>query len=456
MMKSIFFLNRVYPPLDGATGQLLAELAPELAKAGCPVTVLTSCPSPHAPKSETIAGVLVERVGGLPFTRANHFCRALSYLSLYPLLLCRALQLPRADVVVTLTDPPLQLVLGPILKWCKRSKLVHWAQDVYPELAEELGVLRKNGLLARLLRGLSTWALRRSDHIIAIGHCMKARLVARGVACEQIDVIPNWGHASPVATGVRTSSSSAERQWLKSEIHQSSLTLAAAEHEVTSFRQEHDLNGRFVVMYSGNLGLAHPFEAILDAAHQLDRTLPEVLFVFVGGGPRLPWVKERATELQLRNARFLPAQPREKLGQSLAAADVHLASMREDLCGLVVPSKVSGILSVGRPCIFLGPRQSEAAQLIRDYACGTVLERADGALLAECLSAWARDPERLRTAALQSRQAAQHVSLQRALSAFTHLFQAVIASSPTGGRNAEMFPVPDPAVATTARGSEAA
>ena len=203
---SILFLNRVYPPADGATGQLLAELAPELVRRGHRVTVVTSQTGAGSVSSETVDGVRVERVTGLPFTRASHWRRALSYLSLYPALLWRALRLPRADVLVTLTDPPLLLVLGVILKTLKGSRHVHWAQDIYPELAEEMGVLSKNGMIARALRWVSTAGLRHADRVIAVGRCMKARLVQRGLAPSAIDVIPNWGHGGNSELGMRNRS----------------------------------------------------------------------------------------------------------------------------------------------------------------------------------------------------------------------------------------------------------
>jgi hypothetical protein len=104
--------------------------------------------------------------------------------------------------------------------------------------------------------------------------------------------------------------------------------------------------------------------------------------------------------------------------------------MREELCGLVVPSKVSGVLAAGRPCVFLGPRQSEAARLILDCACGSVLENADGAALAECLTEWARSPKRPLMIGTQSRLAAQHVSLERALNAFRRLFRQLTGNGP--------------------------
>ncbi len=397
---SVLFLNRVYPPADGATGQLLAELAPELVKAGWQVTVLTSRPTPDAPLSETVAGVRVERVSGLPFTRASHARRAVSYLSLYPLLLWRALKLPRTDVVVTLTDPPLQLLLGPVLKWTKRSRLVHWAQDVYPELAEELGVLRKGGVLAGLCRGLSTWALRQHDRIIAVGRCMKRRLVARGLAESAIRVVTNWADPARVRP---------------------------IPHAANPFRREHSLGSRFVVMYSGNFGLAHPFEAILDAARHLRSAYPGILFLFVGDGPRLAWVQQQAREMRLSNVRFLPPQPVEKLAESLSAADVHLATMQENLCGLVVPSKLYGILAAGRPCVFLGPAASEAARTIKHYQCGTVIPAPHGLTLANCLIKWSVQRARWQLAARQAAEAGKEFCVAEAARAFGETLTAACA-----------------------------
>ncbi len=385
----VLFLNRVYPPADGATGKLLAELAQELFQRGWEVTVVTSRTSADLPRSEMVAGVQVERVNTLRFTRASHWRRALSYLTVYPALLGRALRLPRADVVVTMTDPPLLVLLGPIVKCTKASRLVHWAQDLYPEVAEELGVLPKGGVLAKLCTGLSTWAARRHDRIIAVGRCMKQRLLGRGLPQESTHVVPNWaGAGTPM------------------------------EDTANPFRLEHGLKGRFVVMYSGNLGLAHPFEAILEAAAQLRATNPEIVFVMVGGGPRLESVKRAATERSLDNVRFLPPQPAERLAQSLGAADLHLVSMRDELCGLVVPSKIYGVLAAGRPCVFLGPKESEAARILEEFQCGAVINPADGTALSRCLSEWASDVERVREAGQRAREASAHFNPRRAAQAF--------------------------------------
>jgi glycosyltransferase involved in cell wall biosynthesis len=453
-MPSVLFLNRVYPPVPGATGDLLAELAPELARRGWTVTVLTTgtaagvAPDPDrgrlatgprasspaadpplsplpSPLSELPASAatlahpigeglgvrasgeasisaprspLVSRVRGLPFTRASVWRRALSYLSLYPALLWRAWRLPRADVTVLLTDPPLQLVLGPFIRLFKRTRLVHWAQDLYPEVAEQLDVIRERGLPARLLRGLSTLLLRRCARVVAVGHCMKTRLIARGVVAEKVVVIPNWANTGEIQPVLP---------------------------EANAFRREHGLAGHFVVMYSGNFGLAHTFDAILDAAGVLQAQLPAVLFLLCGDGPRLAEVQEQVAARALRNVRFLPFQPREQLAQSLSAADVHLVSMRDDLLGLVVPSKVYGVLAAGRPCVFLGPRDCEVAELIAKHRCGSVLPQATGAALADCLGKWASSAEELAAAGVRALASAKTTGLPAAVAEWDRVLASV-------------------------------
>jgi len=395
----VLFINRVYPPDDGATGQLLAELAEELTRAGWRVTVLAAGVSKAESRKQKVE---IHRVRGLPFTRASLVRRALSYASLYPALLWRALRLPRHDVIVTLTDPPLLLTLGPLLKFVKRARLVHWAQDVYPEVAEELGVLRRNGFAVRVLRGLSNWSLRRHDQIIAVGRCMKARLIARGVDESKICVIPNWAVGASLTHPLNLtpnpplpSASSVARDPVEP------FSVQSSEFKVQSskFKTGHSQRP-FTVMYSGNFGLAHPFETIIEAVKMLDAAasreanhLAPVRFIFAGSGPKLESV--RTALASCANVEFRPPAPLEKLSESLAAADVHLACMSDALLGLVVPSKIYGALAAGRPCLFLGPRESEAARIILESRRGLVFDpQTGGAELAAVLRRWAaRDAE---------------------------------------------------------------
>lgn len=400
MKYSITVLNRVYLPDEAATGQILAELAESLIQKGWEVKVITSQTIAGSASSETINGVRVERVAGLPFTRKNNWWRALSYVSLYPALFWRGLRSGRADVIVTMTDPPLLLVLGSLLAFLKRAKSVHWAQDLYPEVAATLGVIHPSGFVAQVLRWLSTACLKGYDRIVCIGRCMHDRLRTRGIDDSAIAMIPNWADTDKVQP------------------------LPRAENP---FRQRIGLNGEPVVMYSGNFGLAHNFSAIIEAATILSDEQPEVSLLFVGGGPRLAEVKTGVERAGLRNVRFLPFQPKEHLAESLSAADLHLACMQEDMNGLVVPSKVYGILAAGRACVFLGPSESEVARVIEEFDCGSVLpEKTDGRILANAIRKWLQSTDKLRRAGLSARWAAEKYALSQAAVAFDQMLREVL------------------------------
>lgn len=352
-MKTFVFTNRVYPPVGGATGELLKELAEGLAGEGARVIVVTSRGPAglRLARKETVNGVEVIRVGTAPFTRASHGRRAVSYFGLYPQFMWQVWKLGRVDVVVSMTDPPMQ-VAAVILASCRAKKKIHWAQDVYPELAEELGVIPRGGILAQVSKSMSTWALRRQDEVVVVGRCMRERLIHRGVDAGKIKVIPNWSSVAPVTA-----------------------------EQVRAMRERLGWNGEFVVLYSGNIGLAHDFKTLTDAAKLLARD--GVRIVFAGEGPRLEEVK-RAT-IGLTHVAFLPPQPKEDLSVFLAAADAHLVSVRAGLEGLVVPSKAYGIIAAGRPMFYVGGADAEVAKLSTEHGCGAVIRNGDAAGLAEAI-----------------------------------------------------------------------
>jgi glycosyltransferase involved in cell wall biosynthesis len=260
-------------------------------------------------------------------------------------------KLGRVDVVVSMTDPPL-LVAAVTFASYGAKKRIHWAQDVYPELAEELGVIVRGGILARVLRFISTWALRRQDEVVAVGRCMRERLISRGIDAGKIEVIPNW---SPVA--------------------------AVPADEAAAMRRKLGWGEEFVALYSGNIGLAHDFETLVEASKLLEES--GVRMVFTGEGPRLEEVR-RATA-GLAQVTFLRPQLKEELGAFLAAADVHLVTVRAGLEGLVVPSKAYGILAAGRPVMYVGATESEIAKLLNESGAGRVFPNGDARGLAEAL-----------------------------------------------------------------------
>ena len=383
-MPSILFINRVYPPDSGATGRVLEHAACGFANAGWDVTVLATAASREEVGEEVRKGIRIIRIGIL-FSKKNLIARALGYALMIPGLLVQALRLPRHDVVVTKTDPPMLAVMGPILKGTKGSRLIHWAQDLYPEVAEECGVLPKKGFFAGLLRRLSTCGIRGHDLTIAVGRCMADRLIARGVSEVTIRVVPNAG----IEGGIEP-----------------------VQHGSSAFREAHGIGDEFVIMYSGNMGRAHDFATVIGAARRIqERGEKKILFLFAGEGPEEKMIRRAVSEQSLGNIRFLPPQPAKFLSESLGTGDLHLVTMKEGMEGLVVPSKFYGVMAAARPTLFVGPKDSEVARMIHEHGIGQVIAPGDDAILAEVILRYRADPDLVKSEGNKARVALKALDL---------------------------------------------
>ena len=400
--RSILLVNRVFPPDVGATGRRLADLAERLAAAGWRVTVLAdgSGEGNSNGPGDPLPGVTVLRSGGAVPRRGPPDGRA--YAGALARLLWRGLTLPRHDVIVTMTDPPLLAVVGPILALRHRAATVHWCHDLYPALLPLFG-LHVPGVMMRLTEAAAALALRRCGLVVAIGRCMAERITALGVPRRRLAVLPNWADPAirpvpRVENGLRTA-----------------LGLG-----------DGSCDG-LVVAYSGNFGLAHPMGALLDAAEELERTAPAVTFLLIGEGRGHAAVARAAAARGLGNLRFLPFQPEERLAESLSCADLHLATLEAGAEGLMVPSKVMGALAAGRPCLFLGPSGSEAARLLTEGGCGRVLAPDDGAGLAAAIRHYAADPALLAEQGRRALDAASCWNADLAAGHFARLLDALPA-----------------------------
>jgi colanic acid biosynthesis glycosyl transferase WcaI len=306
---------------------MASDLAFHLASRGWEVEAITSRqrydrPDAELAPSETVRGVNVERIATTRFGRSFLPGRAVDYLAFY-VNAYRAIRKRKDAVIVTMTDPPLLSVIGALAS----RRVVNWIQDLFPEVAEVLGMP-----VLRVLRPIRNWSLRRARANVVLGSLMAARV-------PKATVIHNW--ADP------------------------------------SLQRLPRRNGKRTVGYSGNLGRAHEVSTII-AAMEL---LPDVRFVFTGGGAQMARVRQAAGP----NVAFRDYVPREELGESLSAVDVHLVSLQPALEGLIVPSKFYGALAVGRPVIYVGARDGEVARIIEQSRCGFVIEPGDAAGLARAI-----------------------------------------------------------------------
>lgn len=351
----IVFVNRYYHPDHSATSQILSELSFDLVREGYEVHVVASRqryddPSAALTPRECVHGVQVHRVWTSRFGRNNLAGRAFDYLTFYVTAGLALVQiLHRNDVVVAKTDPPLISVVAAIAARLRSAVLVNWLQDVFPEVGEQLGVRLLQGFAGRLARSLRDYSLRSASTSVVLGDRMAGTVSSRGAGLR-VEVIHNWADGGAIVP----------------------MQPAASE-----LRREWGLENRFVVAYSGNLGRAHEFETIVGAMERLD-VEPDVLFLFIGGGNKEPWLRSQLNRRGLaQRAVFEPYQPKEKLSHSLCAAEAHLVTLQRNLEGLIVPSKFYGIAAAGRPAIFVGDPQGEIATLIRRHECGISIATGD-------------------------------------------------------------------------------
>ncbi len=416
---SLIFLNRYFHPDHSATSQMLSDLAFALAGRGHAVAVITSrqrydAPEVPLPPRETMSGVSIHRVWTSRFGRHNLAGRVLDYMTFYMSAAWTLWQLARSgDVTVAKTDPPMLSVLAaPIARLCG-AKLVNWLQDIFPEVAQALGVGRgrMSGFAYWVMRWLRDRSLKSAAMNVALGRRMAARLAMRGVAPERIRIISNWADGTVLKTH---------------------------DHSYNALRQAWGLSGKFVVGYSGNFGRAHDYTTLVDAIARVEAKRPpaltlepaldsygdagtaraatlvvdgephdplEIVWLFIGGGALFEAFKSEVAKRRLTSVVFQPYQPRERLSESLSAADVHLVSLRPELEGLIVPSKFYGIAAAGRPTVFIGDLDGEIARVIARVGGGVTIAQGDGAALAQAILDFAGDPNGCRQMGEAARQA---------------------------------------------------
>jgi len=370
-MPRLIFVNRYFFPDHSATSQILSDLAFDLAGAGRDVHVVTSRQiyddaKADLPAHEIVNDVHVHRVASTQFGRGALPGRSIDYVSFYRSVRLRLAALAgQGDIVVAKTDPPLLSVvaLGPARR--DGARLINWLQDIYPETAAVLGVPLMRGPLALSLTALRNRSLRQAEATVVVGELMARRVADLGAPAARLHVIANWCNDEDIRP-IAPEQNPLRRQW--------------------------DLAGKFVLGYSGNLGRAHDYQTLLDAAERL-RHDERFIFLMIGGGKRLAELEGAVKERRLdRSFRFMPYQEQAMLPYSLNVSDAHWLSLNPRLEGLIVPSKFYGIAAAGKPVIFIGDESGEIAKLVEQYSCGMAVATGAADKLADTLQKWSATP----------------------------------------------------------------
>jgi colanic acid biosynthesis glycosyl transferase WcaI len=332
----VLLLNLYYPPDTSATAKMAQTVVTALAEKH-DVTVLCGRPS-YDPterrpwrlfQSEQSGRVRIVRVGSSDYPRTQMKKRVFNYLSYVFLAVPRALFLP-CDVILAMTDPPFEGIVGAFVALLKRKPYVYNIRDLYPDMAVG-GSIVKPGLLARVWETMHRWALRRATRVVVLGEDMRHRILAKGIDPSAVVVVRD-GAEIP----------SGDAPALDSEV-------------IRAIRG----NFRFVLLHAGNLGFYGAWDTLFSGAAALAGD--GVGLVFVGDGAQRQRLEAAAANIP--NVHFLPFFPGNKVASVLAAADAHIITVKRGLQGVVVPSKMYGILAAGKPIVAVAPRECDVVSL---------------------------------------------------------------------------------------------
>lgn len=412
----VLFINRFYYPDYSATSRLLTQLTEDLADQGLNVTVITSRFSylggaDASPAQDVHKGVTINRVWSTHFGRYSGAGRLVDYLSFFTSALWAGFRTKRVDRLIVLTDPPMLSVLAMLVKKLLSCHAACWLQDVFPQIAIQSGLL-KRGMFSGWLSWVARLSLESLDQVVIVGRCMERKLLQEGYSSNNFVKIPNW------ADGVQ---------------------LFPLDRTSNPFVSAHGLQQQFVLMYSGNLGLVHEVDTVENVL-RCTSVLTHFTMCVVGDGAHRGYLQRVAQEEQWSHVRFLPYQPEETLRFSLTAAHVHLVTLKADMDGLSVPSKIYGILASGRPVIFIGPDESEAAIIVREAQCGHVIPPGDNQAVLKALIGYRCDQALLREHGRNARAYFDaHCSRSRGAEQFLQLLRGYDAESVPTRR---IYPVP--------------
>lgn len=348
--RTLVVVCQVYVPDPTSVGQHLAGVAEEMVRRDWRVIVLTARdgyddPSVHHAPREVRNGVEIVRLPWCSFGKGSNAARLAGGFSFVLQAALRGLALDRIDLVLVSTVPPVSALAALALGGIRRVPIKYWVMDLNPDQIVALGLVGPASLPVRLFDWLNRRILTRAADVIVLDRFMAARVNAKWEVGPKLSIVPPWpldDYLEPVP------------------------------HDSNPFRRDHGLQGKRVVMYSGNHGPNNPFTTILEAAERL-RDEPRLVFMFIGGG-----VGKREVEgAQLPNVRSLPYQPLETLRNSLSAADVHLVTMGDRVVGIVHPCKVYGAMAVARPILYLGPAESHVGDLLGREPIGWTLRHGD-------------------------------------------------------------------------------
>lgn len=356
--KLTIFSQYFYPEMI-STGHLLTELVVELARKGIKSSVICAQPTYYSndklDKKIIYNGISIRRTVNTQFDKNSLKGKLFNSFSFFISALLIALKEKGKSPIVLVTNPPFLGLVGLICKICKRRSYILIVHDLYPDIIVNMGYLKHDSLLTLLWNKINKRIYNAASFVVVLGRDVQRRIHDQvpSEIQKKIKLIPNW--ADPEL-------------------------IYFIDQSCNPFIKEQGLDGKYLVQYSGNMGLTHDMETIIEAAKMMHNN-ETIHFILIGGGGKLAKIKKMAEDYGLKNMTFLEYQPRESLKYSLSASHVSLISLERGAEGLSVPSKLYGIMASGRPIIAIMPENTEVALTLNEYQSGLITPPKDVASL---------------------------------------------------------------------------
>ena len=352
--QTLLVITQVYLPDPSGGGQYIADIAVEMVRRGWRVKVYTANRGYDNPAlkylpREIIDGVEIRRFPFSSLGKKNIPIRLLGQILFLKQCILGGLFLRNLKCVLATTSPPMGSAAAIFLRFFRSVSIKWWVLDLNPDQAVEMGLFKPNSFQVKVFDWLNRRILSNADDIVALDRFMVARLVRKIQPKGRVTIIPPW----PL------------------EQH-----LSAVPHSENPFRRKYRLEGKFVVMYSGNHSLCHPLTTVLEAAQRFIDN-PEVVFFFIGGGNGKKEIDDFIVRRQPPNIFSLPYQPLDRIKYSLSAADLHLVALGDRMTGCNHPCKNYGAMALGKPILYLGPNPSHITDILERCQCGWQVNHSD-------------------------------------------------------------------------------
>lgn len=402
-------LTQYFHPDVAATGQLLTELSFGLIKLNCKVIVYTAQPSYHyrtKEKSfEVFNGAEIHRLWSTKLNKNTRLGKVVNSITFFVSVLGKLLIHNDGSLLMIVSNPPFLPLIGYFLKIFKRRKYIWLVNDVYPDIAVTLNYLKKGGIIERLWHMINSLIFKKASAVIVLSDTMYDTLMKKFQSIESADqrsiyVIHNW----------------VDEQFIKPIPKKESL-----------FAIQNNLTDKFVVLYSGNMGISHDLETIIyAAAHLQDKNID---FIFIGDGAKRQSLVDLVRQLNISNVKFFPYQSRDYLPHSLTCSDVSIVTLEKNIDGLSMPSKLYSILATGRPVLALVESNSEVAKIIQNAKSGTIVSQSDVDSVIKVIMEYYSDPTRIIIEGNNGRKyLEEHFTLEKSSKKYHEIINTVLSN----------------------------